>query len=86
MSMADRSAERNPLDLLAEEFVARYRGGERPAVAEYVEGHPELAEQIQELFPALLMMEQIKTAEGNLAPKPPGGQLPLPSSPFPIER
>ena len=41
--------------------------GERPALAEYIEGHPELAEQIQELFPSLLLMEQVKPAEGNLA-------------------
>ncbi len=76
MSTGDRSADRDPLDLLAEEFVARYRRGERPALAEYVEGYPELAEQIQELFPALVMMEQIKPAESNLAPNPPGGSVP----------
>jgi WD40 repeat protein len=86
MSMADRSADRDPLDLLAEEFVVRYRRGERPTLAEYVEGYPEQAEQIQELFPALLMMEEIKPAEGNLAPKPPGGRLPPQSLPSPIGR
>ena len=86
MSTGDRSADRDPLDLLAEEFVARYRSGERPALAEYVEAHPALAEQIQELFPALLMMEQVKPAEANLAPNLPGARSPQPSSPFPIER
>ena len=79
MPAGDRSADRDPLDLLAEEFVARYRQGERPALAEYVEAHPELAEQIEELFPSLLMMEQIKPAEGNLAPSTPGGRYPQPS-------
>ena len=68
MPAGDRSADRDPLDLLAEEFVTRYRHGERPALAEYVEAYPELAEQIEELFPSLLMMEQIKQAEGNLPP------------------
>src|SRR5581483_3947554 len=75
MSTGDHSADRDPLDLLAEEFVARHRRGERPALAEYVAAYPELAEPIQELFPALLMMEQVKRAEGNMAPDPQGGRL-----------
>ena len=54
--------------------------------AEYVDRHPELADQIQELFPALLMMEQIKPAEGHLVPILPGGGLPRAGSPTPIER
>ena len=66
----------NRSTFLAEEFVARYRRGERPALAEYVEGYPELAEQIRALFPALLMMEKIKPAEGSLVPNPPGGRSP----------
>ena len=86
MSTAQRSADRDPLDVLAEEFVGRYRRGERPALAEYVEGHPELAEQIEELFPALLMMEQVKPMEGKPAHNLAGGVLQEPSSPFPIER
>ncbi len=86
MSTGERSADRDPLDLLADDFVARYRQGERPAVAEYVTAYPELAEQIEELFPALLMMEQIKPAEGNLGPNLKGGQLRERTSPFPIER
>ena len=86
MSTGDRSADRDPLDLLAEEFVERYRRGERPALAEYVEAHPELAEPIQELFPALLMMEQIKPAEGNPAPDPPCDRSPQWSKSSPIER
>ncbi len=86
MSTEERSAHRDPLDLLAEEFVGRYRRGERPALAEYVERYPELAEQIEELFPALLMMEQVKPAEGKVAPNLAGGVLAEPSSPIPIER
>ena len=91
MPTGDRSVDRDPvdrdpLDLLAEEFVARCRRGERPALAEYVEGYPELAEQIEELFPALVMMEQIKPADGNPAPNLAGGGSAQPSSPFPIGR
>jgi eukaryotic-like serine/threonine-protein kinase len=86
MSTGDRSADRDPLDLLAEEFVARHRRGEHPALAEYVEAYPELADQIEELFPSLLMMEQIKPAEGNLAPNLPGDRFPQQSIPSPIGR
>jgi protein kinase-like protein len=86
MSTGEHLADRDPLDLLAEEYVARYRRGERPALAEYVEAYPELAEPIQELFPALVMMEQIKPAEGNLAPNPPGGRSPQQSLPSSIGR
>ena len=86
MSSVDHSAERDPLDVLAEEFVARHRRGEQPALAEYVERYPELAGPIQELFPALLLMEQVKPPEGKLAVNQPGGELPQPSLPFPMGR
>ena len=58
--MLESSADRDPLERLAEEFVTRYRSGQRPALTEYCGRHPELAEQIRELFPALVEMEQLK--------------------------
>jgi WD40 repeat protein/serine/threonine protein kinase len=61
----DSSRDRDPLDRMAEEFVARHRRGERPALTEYVELHPELAEEIRDLFPALVMMEQLKPADAD---------------------
>jgi serine/threonine-protein kinase len=64
-------SERDPFDELAESFLARYRAGERPALSEYTQKHPELAEQIRELFPALLEMEDLRPAA--LAPNQPGG-------------
>jgi serine/threonine protein kinase/Flp pilus assembly protein TadD len=50
----------DPLGQLAEEFLERHRRGERPAVTEYAARHPDLAEQIRELFPALVMMEGVR--------------------------
>ena len=44
--------------VLADEFVERYRRGERPSLSEYTLKYPELAEQIEELFTALIAMEQ----------------------------
>ena len=58
--MPESSADRDPLERLAEEFVTRYRSGQRPALTEYCGRHPELAEQIREVFPALVEMEQLK--------------------------
>jgi hypothetical protein len=54
MSMVDPSADRDTFDQLAEEFVARYRDGERPPPAEYAARCPERADEILELFSPLL--------------------------------
>src|SRR5262249_19978051 len=52
---------------LADSFLARYRRGERPALAEYTDRYPELAEEILLVFPALVEMEQ-------LGPRPGAGE------------
>jgi tetratricopeptide (TPR) repeat protein len=59
-----KDSGREPLEQLAEAFLARYRAGERPSVSDYAHQHPDLAEQIRELFPALVVMEENR---------PPGG-------------
>jgi serine/threonine protein kinase/Flp pilus assembly protein TadD len=64
--MANSSNERNPVERLAEEFAARLRRGERPALSEYTAQYPQYAEQILELFPAMVVMEQLKPAAGDL--------------------
>lgn len=53
-------SDRNPVEELAEEFVARIRRGERPSLMEYTDRFPELAEQIRALFPTLLLMEKVR--------------------------
>src|SRR5687768_7377677 len=65
MNDLEISKEINPLDALAEDFVTRYRNGERPALTEYTQCHPELAEEILELFPALLLMEDARSGVGE---------------------
>jgi WD40 repeat protein/serine/threonine protein kinase len=60
--MAESSSDREPLEELAESFLERFRAGERPALAEFTAAHPELADQIRELFPALIEMEQAGSA------------------------
>jgi WD40 repeat protein/tetratricopeptide (TPR) repeat protein len=63
--MKSTSGERNPVELLAEEFLDRKRRGERPTLQDYLDRHPELAEEIRDLFPALLMMEDLGEGSGG---------------------
>ena len=56
----DPGSERDPVEQLAESFQARLRRGERPSLEEYVVRCPERADDIRELFPALVEMEQLK--------------------------
>jgi hypothetical protein len=55
------SSDQNTVDRLAEEFVARHRRGEHPAISEYTEQFPQHAEAICDLFPALALIEQVDT-------------------------
>ncbi len=52
--MPDESAL---LGELAEEYTTRVRAGQLPDVEDYARRHPDLAERIRELFPALMFLE-----------------------------
>src|SRR5229473_74818 len=79
--MATDSSERFVLlNVLGEEFAARYRRGERPALQEYIDRHPQLADDIREFFPAMVEMEQVK--EDHQEAREPTATGPLP----PLER
>jgi hypothetical protein len=73
------SEERSALVMeLAEEFLDRYRKGERPSFREYIDRHPEFAAEIKEVFPAMAMMENIANAgRGLCCTTPPPPTLPL---------
>ena len=60
--MADPNAERDPLEVLATEFVERLRKGEQPSISEYVANHPNLAEDIGALFPTIIATERLKAS------------------------
>jgi serine/threonine protein kinase len=81
--MADPVSEREPIEELAESFLARFRAGERPPLSELVAAHPELTEEIRALFPALIEMEQAGSAIGPTpgwaASRAPLGGTPLES-------
>jgi eukaryotic-like serine/threonine-protein kinase len=59
--MTDMSDTRDPVEMLAEEFLDRHRRGERPTISEYAEAHPEWSDRIRSLFPTLMMIEGLKS-------------------------
>jgi serine/threonine protein kinase len=56
----DSDADCDRIDLLAEEFAARCRRGEQPSVSEFAARHPENAERIRAVLPAVALMEKLK--------------------------
>ena len=54
------ASEQHDLGQLAEEFVSRRRQGERVSIEEYAAQYPDLAEEIRELFPTVIELEQLK--------------------------
>src|SRR5262245_17829410 len=58
--MASSSDERGPVEVLADEFLARCKRGEKPTIKEYCERHPDLACEIRDVFEAVLMVEDLR--------------------------
>ena len=56
--MSDADVAPDPIGLLAEEFVERFRRGEQPSITDYCARHVDLAPRIRELFPRLLLIER----------------------------
>src|SRR5438876_826004 len=82
--MASDSSERFVLlNHLADEFAERYRRGERPSLQEYIDRHPELADDIHEFFPAMAEMEQVKEERQQVQEPPAAG--PLPPLEYPLQ-
>ena len=58
--MSASSDELSPVEVLVEEFLDRQQRGENPTIGEYCERHPELADELREVFEALAMVEELK--------------------------
>ena len=69
----ERDDDRDPVEALADEFVARRRRGETPSLEEYAARIPERADEIRELFPAIAAMERFKPAPPSSLPRAAGG-------------
>src|SRR4051812_36881679 len=80
MSTRTGSADYNRFDELAEEFADRFRRGERPALQEYIDRCPELADEIRALFPALVEVERAEEEQ------PDRGATPIPHAAHALSR
>jgi serine/threonine protein kinase/WD40 repeat protein len=58
---------RGPVELLADEFLSRCKRGEKPTIKEYCDRHPTLADEIRDVFEALLMVEDLKPGAGDVS-------------------
>src|SRR5262245_15989702 len=72
--MSSSGDQRGPVELLAEEFLARCKRGERPTIKEYCDRHPELADEIRDVFEAVLMVEDLRPGSDDVS-GPAGGSL-----------
>jgi len=58
--MVVEPSELDPIGRIADSFAERYRRGERPSVEEYARDFPELASELRDLLPAVVLMEEAK--------------------------
>ena len=56
--------DRDPIELLADSFIARFRAGERPSIDDDARKHPEFAEEIRAILPALVELERNQSSGG----------------------
>src|SRR6478672_11018911 len=75
-SLEAEPVRRDPVEELAEAFLERHRRGERPAIEEFIAQAPEHADEIRELFPALIMLEQAGPDEDGAPGRPVPAGLP----------
>jgi len=59
----DTAQDRNPVDILAEEFAERLRNGETPSITEFVERLPEHEAAIRSMFPSIAVVERVGAQE-----------------------
>jgi serine/threonine protein kinase len=68
--MTVAASERHPVEQLAEDFVTRYRRGERPSLSEYVRQYPAVSGELADIIQALLLLEDLG-ANGDAADESP---------------
>ena len=76
--MSEPLTEREPIDALADDFLERQRRGEMPSIESYAHAHPELADEIRDLFPTIAELEGLKRRQANAnSVRPPEKELPI---------
>ena len=66
MSSSTNNSDEELVMELADDFVSRHQRGESPSISAYCRKHPEMADEIRELFPTLLMLEGSKVHKQSL--------------------
>ena len=66
MAIADEGAD---MAAVTEEFVARLRNGESPSIDEFKQRFPTLAQEIDDVFPALEMLERCRPEQKHEQPR-----------------
>ncbi len=72
-NMSDPNTERDPLEMLAAEYMERLRQGLRPEIEDYTARYPALAEDIRDLFPTIAVTERLKARQAQSS----GGRVTL---------
>ena len=67
----------DPFGQIADEFVEAFRQGKRPSVEEFAQRYPEYADEIRDMLPALVLMEEAKSADDSPGERRPAGAAPL---------
>jgi WD40 repeat protein/serine/threonine protein kinase len=60
----------DPVGQIADEFVEAFRQGKRPSVEEFARRYPEHADEIREMLPALVIIEQARAAQASVGSGP----------------
>ena len=68
--MTNRIEKRDPVEILGEEYLARRRRGQAPTIKQFASAHPEYADQIEALFPAMIAMEELKQRRRDSEDRP----------------
>lgn len=68
--MTSEVQDRDPVEILGEEFLARRRRGEEPRIEQYIDEHRQYADQINALFPAMIAMEDLKMTHSLSSDRP----------------
>jgi serine/threonine protein kinase len=59
MSNSPSEEDRHPVEVIAEEYSARIRAGEKPTVEEYAQRYPEHAELLRTILPSIALVERV---------------------------
>ncbi|TWT30393.1 Serine/threonine-protein kinase PrkC [Posidoniimonas corsicana] len=67
--MVEHTENREPIELLAERFLEDRRQGRRVTIEDYAAAHPDQADEIRDLFPTIVALEEAKSGGRDDAPK-----------------